>query len=254
MNHYWFGEEHDPVTVMSLLSACYERPYDTEYVKWLGQQGRWFVAYNGYRPVGCYGIASVVFETEGVLIDVGLVNNAGVVRRHRGGSLFADLGAYALGKYNASAYLGVSNGAALKGHLKVGWTHSHDVAMCEGAIPSDGSFDWGDDDHGARHARGWRWSDWRFSKPGEKYYKTEGGVVFKIHNGVRQIVMSGHAGDVDVFGSGALVGLMVRADGELRQRLTVCGFRDRFRRHVVVKGALAGCMPPRIEPCDYDVL
>lgn len=248
---YWFSEEDCVAKVTALLSACYERPYDRKYVEWMGRVGSWFVARCGDEDIGVYGVLPLIYKTGGVLIDVGLVNNVGVVRRHRGGSLFDDLGRYAMARFGMSAYLGVSNSLALKGHLRAGWSHSHDVGLVEGAVPSGGFDSWCPEDWGARHVRGHRWREWRYSKPGE-CYKVNDGVVYKVFDGAVQIVESGEFTRAGVFGVGMRIGLMTTAGGSTWSRLIAVGFKEQFRRHVVVRGLLTECLLPRVEPCDYD--
>lgn len=251
MTRYWFGEATSPAVVAALLSACYEFPYDGEYVGWISQRGRWFVAYCDGRPVGCYGVVPMTYKPDGVLVDVGLVNNVGVVRQHRGGSLFVDLAMYAMDEFNATAYLGVSNDAALKGHLRAGWTHSHDAGFAEGPVPTGGMSTWLPEVWGAYHQRDEDWRVWRYSKPGE-CYKINDGLVYKVHQGVNQVVESSEFARAGVFGAGTRIGLMTRVGSPLWVALLAGGFEERFRRHVVVRGALTACMPPRVEPCEYD--
>lgn len=252
-NQYWFGEIINHGVVTSLLSACYERPYDPEYVAWVGLRGRWFAAYCGGQPVGCYGILPVTYKYDGVLVDTGLVNNVGVVRQHRGGSLFVDLALYAMTEFDASAYLGVSNAAALKGHMRASWCHSHDVAFMEGKVPVGGFSTWIPEPFGAFHVRDDDWRLWRYSKP-EECYKVNDGVVYKSFDGVSQIVESSEFVVAESLGVGRMIGVMVRAGGSTWSALKQHKFMERFRRHVVVRGSLVPCTPLRIEPSDYDVL
>ncbi len=256
-----FGTTDDLGEVTDALSRIYERPFDMLFVKWLSEcpygANLWFVVRDAGEIVAAMGMLPCVVDVGTVHRGV-LANNGGVVKKHRGSGLFADLGMYALksvGGLGMSVAVGACNDAALKSHLAAGWTKAGELELLSGErclssilVGLSGGIP------GFRFIRTERWKWWRYVKPAQIYYVDDGPIRFKLYEGRMQIVevddycdMFRYYSDhecVDIWGMKGTVA---------SEALKGVGFKSLFTRHMIVHGAAVGLDGEyRMDLCDND--
>ena len=270
-------ETTDKQDVLGILSESFEREFSMDFIEWLGAcptgSNRWFIARDGRKTIGVYGMLPRKAVLNGYPIRVALANNAGVIRSYRNKNVFIDLGFYATKKMGLPLYVGSSNLSAVKGHLKVGWSKVAALELLSGRWDTTdffphgfAAYDYREENFYFDRGFGKSYHNWRY-QPCQVYKNTHaryyvcsdttfGRVIWKMRNGRKQVVQHDGIRSLVLCCDSKTFDVSVIKGSRLSEILKDRGFKSIVEHYLVMKPQDDLKIDPykiRFEPADNEV-